>query len=132
MKSKSVSNRSKPIFSYAGETYPLFHESFVKLDLKSRLTMEIGLFREIENSVSRQQIELFQFRKKWHTHGMKPFDISSRSKIDRPIYRRVPFISPWAYTSVVVFVGLYTGGGLIHGGLYKGVLKALEFSSEMV
>ena len=33
-------------------------------------------------------------------------------------YRRVPHISPWAYTLVVVFCGLIHGGGLelIHGG----------------
>ena len=44
--------------------------------------MEIGLFRDIRNNVSRQHGELFQFRKKRHTRGMKLFNISSTSKID--------------------------------------------------
>ena len=44
--------------------------------------MEIGLFRDIQNDVSRHQSELFQFRKKRYTRGTKLFNISSTSKID--------------------------------------------------
>ena len=44
--------------------------------------MEIGLFRDIQKRVSRQRSELFRFRKKRHTRGMKLFNISSTSKID--------------------------------------------------
>ena len=41
-------------------------------------------------------------------------------------YRILLYISPWAYTSVVVFCGLIDGDGPIHGGLYTGVSEALE------
>ena len=47
---------------YLGETYRLLCEIFGKWDLKSGLNTEIGLFRDIEYSVSRQLIELFQSR----------------------------------------------------------------------
>ena len=44
--------------------------------------MEIGLFRDIQNNLPQQQSELFQFRKKRHTRGMKLFNISLTSKFD--------------------------------------------------
>ena len=41
-------------------------------------------------------------------------------------YRRIPYISPWAYTLVAVFCGLIHGGGLIHGVLIHGGLKCVR------
>ena len=69
------------VMDYLGESFMIFSGNWILTRLS---TMATGLFRDIENSVSRQRIKLFQFCKKRHTRGMKPFHISPTSKIDPP------------------------------------------------
>ena len=64
--------------------------------MKKRTPRKLGHFSDIENSVPRRRsIELFQLHKKWHTRGIKPFDISSVSKIDPSTLLLSPLSKLW-------------------------------------